>query len=80
MNVRDIGHYIIIASIGLFALFFANVVIGSMGGAVFLSDIVEMLTLFAACIVFVIGILYRERKAAHLSSTETSENSTNTSK
>jgi len=62
--MRDIGGYCIFASLGLFSLFFANVVMGSMGKSVFLSDVGEMLILFAACIVFVIGILLQEKKAA----------------
>lgn len=66
--MRDAGGYTILASCGLFSLYFANVVMGSMGKQLFLSDIQEMLTLLAACIVFVIGILFRERRAAQLSS------------
>ena len=65
--MRDAGGYWIIASCGLFFLFFANVVMGSMGEKVFFSDIEEMLTLFVACIIFVIGILFREQRAAELS-------------
>ena len=66
--MRKISGYSIHISLGLFLLFFANVVIGSFGQAVFLSDIPEMLTLFAACIFFVIGILFRERRAKEQSS------------
>ncbi len=64
--MRDAGDYSIIASFGLFFLFFANVVTGSLGKAVFLTDVEEMLTLLVSCIVFVIGILFRERQAAQL--------------
>ena len=66
--MRDIGGYFIIASCGIFLLYFANVVMGSMGKEIFFSDIEEMLTLIAACIVFVIGILFREKMASEMSS------------
>ena len=56
-----------IGALGIFAIYFANVVTGALGGTVFLSDIAEMLTLFAASIIFVIAILYQERMAAALS-------------
>jgi len=65
--MRSVGGYFIIASSGLFILFFANVVAGSMGSQVFLTDVGEMLILLAACIVFVIGILYLEKQVAMLS-------------
>ena len=45
----------------IFAVYFANVVAGAYGLGVFLSDLWEMLTLFAACIAFVIATLYLER-------------------
>ncbi len=45
----------------IFAVYFANVVAGAFGMGVFLSDLTEMLTLFAACIAFVIATLYLER-------------------
>jgi hypothetical protein len=44
-------------------VFFSNVVAGAAGLGVFLSDVGEMLTLFAACICFVIAILAYERAA-----------------
>lgn len=59
------GNYLVIASCGLFALFFGNVVMGSMGKPVFLDDVMEMLVLFSACVVFVIAILFKERAARH---------------
>ncbi len=61
--MRVMDRYLIIISGGLFLLFFANVVAGSLGIKVFLTDIQEMLTLFAACIFFVVVILFRERAA-----------------
>lgn len=47
-----------------FLVYFANVAIGGAGGTVFLSDVGEMLTLLAASIFFVIGVLLREAAAA----------------
>lgn len=45
-----------------FAVFLANVVIGSMGLPVFLTDVQEMLVLWAATIAFVVAILQREAR------------------
>jgi len=45
----------------IFSVYFANVVAGAFGMGVFLSDLWEMLTLFAACITFVIATLSLER-------------------
>lgn len=42
-------------------MFFSNVIAGAAGLGVFLSDVGEMLTLFAACICFVIAFLSYER-------------------
>ena len=50
-----------ILSIVGFAVFLANVLMGAMGGTTFLTDIQEMLVLFATCAVFVIFILQQER-------------------
>ncbi|NCF83411.1 MAG: hypothetical protein GWP74_17545 [Proteobacteria bacterium] len=47
----------------IFSVYFANVITGAAGMDVFLSDIGEMLTLFVACIAFVITTLYLERAA-----------------
>lgn len=44
----------------LFAVFAANVVMGSLGGSAFLGDVGEMLTLLAASVAFVAAILRRE--------------------
>lgn len=44
----------------LFAIFGANVVLGSVGAGGFLGDVPEMLTLLAASIAFVAAILQRE--------------------
>ncbi|WP_439522912.1 hypothetical protein [Marivita sp.] len=48
------------ASAIVFAVFFANVALGAFAGAAFLSDIGEMLVLFAASILFVVAILQKE--------------------
>jgi len=45
----------------VFSVFIANVVVAATGAPAFLSDVVEMLTLFLACILFVVAILWRER-------------------
>lgn len=44
----------------LFAVFAANVAVGSAGGKVFLSDVQEMLVLLAASVSFVVAILKKE--------------------
>ena len=50
-------------SAALFAVFFGNVLMGSMGAKPFLGVVPEMLTLFAAAIFFVLEILRREAAA-----------------
>ena len=47
----------------IFVVYIANVMIGAAGGTIFLSDVGEMLTLFASCVCFVIFMLQRERVA-----------------
>lgn len=47
----------------LFLAFFANVVLGALGGNAVLGDVGEMLVLFAASIAFVAAILNREAAA-----------------
>jgi hypothetical protein len=59
--MRKSDYWLLIASCGIFAVFFANVVTGATGGKVFLSDLGEMLTLFTACISFVVAVLHQER-------------------
>ena len=44
-----------------FGVFVANVSVGAAGRGVFLSDIQEMLCLFAECFSFVVAILVLER-------------------
>lgn len=47
----------------LFAVYVADVVMGALASASFLSDVQEMLMLFAATIAFVAAILVREKKS-----------------
>lgn len=54
------GRPALLAALILFAVFFANVVVGAAGGGAPLNDVAEMLTLFAATILFVAGVLKRE--------------------
>lgn len=54
-------------------MFFSNVVAGAAGLGVFLSDVGEMLTLFAACVSFVIAILVYERSATGTPNESTTE-------
>ena len=55
------GNATLFGALGVFAIYLANVMTGAAGGSVFLSDRVEMLTLFLACILFVVAVLLRER-------------------
>ncbi|MBW4709173.1 hypothetical protein KX928_15380 [Roseobacter sp. YSTF-M11] len=48
------------ASIVVFVIYFANVVLGAFAGSAFLGDVGEMLVLFVAAILFVVAILKRE--------------------
>lgn len=50
-------------SIILFATMFANVVFGTLGMSIFLTDVQEMLVLLLATIFFVVDILKREARA-----------------
>jgi len=50
-------------SCAIFFVFFSNVAAGAAGLGTFLSDVGEMLSLFAACACFVIAILAYEREA-----------------
>lgn len=55
------GYPALLAALALFAAFFANVALGAFARAAFLDDVGEMLLLFAATLMFVVGILQRER-------------------
>lgn len=48
------------ASLIVFVIYFANVAMGAFGGQTFLGDVGEMLVLFAASILFVVGISQEE--------------------
>ncbi|GGB95434.1 hypothetical protein GCM10011363_10160 [Marivita lacus] len=48
------------ASAIVFGIYFANVALGAFAGTAFLSDIGEMLVLFAAAMLFVVAILKKE--------------------
>ena len=48
------------ASVVVFAIYFANVALGAFANSAFLSDVGEMLVLFAASILFVVAILKKE--------------------
>lgn len=50
-------------SLGLFAVFGANVVAGRFFRAAFAGDVIEMLLLFAAVISFTVGILHSESES-----------------
>ena len=60
MTLRS-AHFLLIASFGLFATFFANVVAGAFASTTFLSDVGELIVLFASCIFFVAATLQIER-------------------
>ena len=50
-------------SIGLFALFVGNILLGSMNGQPLIGDVSEMLLLVAASVFFVAAILKAERES-----------------
>ena len=60
---------LIVAAV-LFIVYFANVLLGSMGSPTFLSDVQEMIVLFASSIAFVVGILKREAIAKSRNNSE----------
>jgi len=60
--MRRIGRVSILAAASLFAVYFLNVLLGAMRIGVFMNDVKEMLTLFGACIFFVIAICILERQ------------------
>jgi len=53
----------LLIALALFAVFSANVMLGSAGVGVFLSDVQEMLVLLAAAVAFVAAILAKESAA-----------------
>ncbi|MEX0317982.1 MULTISPECIES: hypothetical protein [unclassified Ruegeria] len=50
----------LVASVAVFAIYFANVALGAFANSAFLGDVGEMLVLFAASILFVVAILKKE--------------------
>ena len=55
---------------GVFAIYLINVFVGAAGMKAYLSDVTEMLTLFVACIVFVVAVLWCETAAKQRKSAE----------
>ncbi|WP_419909938.1 hypothetical protein [Hoeflea sp.] len=53
----------LLASVALFVIFFANVLVGAVTGSPIFGDVAEMLVLFAASILFVAAILRSEADA-----------------
>lgn len=58
------GRPALMGALICFLAFFANVAMGAAGVGAPLGDVAEMLTLFAAALLFVIGVLAREAEAA----------------
>ncbi len=56
----------LLVSIVLFVTMFVNVVLGTLGLSVFLTDVQEMLVLLLATVFFVVDILKREARAKDL--------------
>ena len=50
----------LVASIVVFAIYFANVALGAFADSAFLGDVGEMLVLLAASVLFVVAILKKE--------------------
>ncbi len=59
--MRQASNVALLLAGGVFLVFIINVIVGSIEGFGFLSDVSEMLTLFLACVLFVIAVLARER-------------------
>jgi len=63
-SVRSVGSLALWLSLLIFAVYFLNVLIGGpLGRKPWMSDVEEMLTLFAAVVFFVVGALCREAEA-----------------
>ena len=50
----------LIVSLGVFIIYFANVAVGAYTRSPVLGDVAEMVVLFVASILFVVGILKKE--------------------
>lgn len=63
-GVRTVGSFALRLSLLTFAVYFLNVLLGGpLHGRPWMSDVQEMLTLYAAVVFFVIGTLCREADA-----------------
>lgn len=63
-SVRTVGSFALWVSLLIFAIYFLNVLLGGpLNGHPWMTDVQEMLTLYAAVIFFVIGTLCREAEA-----------------
>jgi hypothetical protein len=63
-SVRTVGSTSLWLSLLTFAVYFLNVLLGGpLNGHPWMTDVQEMLTLYAAVILFVIGTLCREAEA-----------------
>ena len=63
-SVRSVGSFALWVSLLTFAVYFLNVLLGGpLNGHPWMTDVQEMLTLYAAVILFVIGTLCREAEA-----------------
>ncbi|MEM9147616.1 MAG: hypothetical protein AAGC57_15625 [Pseudomonadota bacterium] len=70
------GTAALLAALVLFAAYFGNVAMGAAGLGAPLGDVPEMLTLLAAAIAFVAGVLAREATAAQSKNIEPSREDT----
>ncbi|HEY5633830.1 MAG TPA: hypothetical protein VIT02_08710 [Burkholderiaceae bacterium] len=64
-RIKTAGSFSLGLSLLIFCVYFLNVLVGGpMGRKPFMSDVGEMLTLFAAVIFFVAGTICREAQGA----------------
>lgn len=76
-SARSVGNIALGLSLLTFAIFFGNVLLGGpLGRKPWMSDVVEMLTLFVAVIFFVAGTLAREAHTRQAAATASDEAST----
>jgi hypothetical protein len=65
-RVQIFGNAALALSLLIFGIFFLNVLVGGpLGRKPWMSDVGEMLTLFAAVVFFVAGTLFREAQSLH---------------
>lgn len=57
------GDMVLFGALALFTAFFANVALGAFARAAFMGNVAEMLTLAGASLLFVAGVLLKERNA-----------------